>query len=360
MEKESKNKRSILIPIVFAVLVIVGLYFGTKAIIHGLHHESTDDAQIATNMAPIVSRVSGYIDKVSVKDNQYVKKGDTLLVLDNRDQIVLLHQAEAALATAKSNVSMAKASATAASKNINTSNAAVATVGAQIEAAKVNVWKTAKDLERYANLVKDHSITQQQYEQALAANQSAEKQLQVLEEQKKQAAQQTNAVSSQSDASYEQIDAADAVVKQREVDLENAKLNLSYTIITAPTDGYVSKVPVQIGQFVMAGAQLFNLINDSDIWVVANFKETQLTKMTEGQKVEIEVDAYPKHKLEGIVSSFSPGTGSSFSLLPPDNASGNFVKVVQRIPVRIDFVNLDSEMAKKLRAGMNVVAEVNL
>ncbi len=144
------------------------------------------------------------------------------------------------------------------------------------------------------------------------------------------------------------------------MDLENAKLNLSYTIITAPTDGYVSKVPVQIGQFVMAGAQLFNLINDSDIWVVANFKETQLTKMTEGQKVEIEVDAYPKHKLEGTISSFSPGTGSSFSLLPPDNASGNFVKVVQRIPVRIDFVNLDKEMAKKLRAGMNVVAEVNL
>lgn len=360
MEKESKNKRSILIPIVFAILVIVGLYFGTKAIIHSLHHESTDDAQIATNMAPIVSRVSGYINKVYVKDNQYVKEGDTLLVLDNRDQMVLLHQAEAALATAKSNVSMAKASATAAAKNISTSNAAVATVGAQIEAAKVNVWKTAKDLERYANLVKDHSITQQQYEQALAANQSAEKQLQVLEEQKKQASQQTNAVSSQSDASYEQIDAADAIVKQREVDLENAKLNLSYTIITAPTDGYVSKVPIQIGQFVMAGAQLFNLINDNDIWVVANFKETQLTKMTEGQKVEIEVDAYPKHKLEGVVSSFSPGTGSSFSLLPPDNASGNFVKVVQRIPVRIDFVSLDKEMAKKLRAGMNVVADVNL
>lgn len=359
-EKTTPKKKSLLFPLIFAAIVLGGGAYGYSVYQHAQYHEETDDAQVATNMAPVVSKISGYVQEVRVKDNQFVHKGDTLVVLDNRDQKIALEQAMAALETARANVGAAVANTNATSKNINTSAAAVSTVDAQIEAAKVNVWKTEQDLKRYANLVKDHSITQQQYEQALAAKQTADKQLKILLEQRHQAATQTEVVSSQTDASSQQIQTASSMVKQREVDVKSARLNLSYTVITAPEDGYVSKVPVQVGQFITAGAQLFSLVRSNDVWIVANFKETQLSKMVEGQKVKIEIDAYPDQEFEGTVASFSPATGSSFSILPPDNASGNFVKVVQRVPVRIDFVGLDSKIAKRLRAGMNANVEVSL
>ncbi|KQT21482.1 secretion protein HlyD [Chryseobacterium sp. Leaf404] len=357
---EPQKKKSLVFPIILAVVLIGGGIYGYKTYSYGQVHEETDDAQISSNMAPVISKISGYVAEVKVKDNQFVKKGDTLVVLDNRDQKMALAQAEAALATAKSNISNAQATTTATSKNIGSSEAAVSTANAQIEAAKVNVWKTSQDLKRYSVLVKDHSITEQQYEQALAAKQSADKQLQVLVEQRNQIAQQTGIASSQTAASSQQISVAGSVAKQRKVDVENARLNLSYTIITAPEDGYVGKVSTQAGQFLQAGTQLFALVRDDQKWVVANFKETQVDKMVEGQKVKIEIDAFPDREFDGVVSSFSPATGASFSILPPDNASGNFVKVVQRLPVKIDFVKLDKEVAKRLRTGMNVKAEVSL
>jgi membrane fusion protein (multidrug efflux system) len=167
-------------------------------------------------------------------------------------------------------------------------------------------------------------------------------------------------VSSQSEATSQQIGVASSMIKQREVDVQNAKLNLSYTVITAKQDGYVSKIPVQVGQFLQAGAQLFSIVLNNDKWIVANFKETQLNKMVEGQKVEVKIDAFPDDEFEGVVSSISPATGSTFSLLPPDNASGNFVKVVQRVPVKITFKDLKPEVAKRLRAGMNVLVDVEV
>jgi len=273
---------------------------------------------------------------------------------------VTLHQAEAALATAKSNYNAAVANTSAARQGINTSKAAVNTAESQIQTAKVNVTRTAQDLERYENLIKDHSITQQQYEQAVAANQTAQKQLQVLINQKQQAYAQTGVVSSQSNATSSQIEVTSSIIKQREVDVENAKLNLSYTVIIAPESGIVSKVPVQKGQFLQAGYNLFSIILSNDKWVVANFKETQFDRMVEGQKVTIKVDALPDHEFEGVLSSFSAATGSKFALLPPDNASGNFVKVVQRLPIKIDFVNKTDPEIKRLRAGMNVEVDVHL
>jgi len=357
---EPKKKKSLVFPIILAVVLIGGGIYGYNTYTYGQAHEETDDAQIASNLSPVISKISGYVTEVKVKDNQFVKKGDTLIVLDSRDQKLALEQAEAALATAKSNISNAQASTTATSKNIGSSQAAVTTANAQIEAARVNVWKTSQDLKRYANLVKDHSITEQQYEQALAAKQTADKQLQVLIDQRNQIAQQTNIASSQTAASSQQISVAGSVAKQREVDVENSKLNLSYTVILAPEDGYVGKVPIQAGQYLQAGSQLFALVKNDQKWVVANFKETQVDKMVEGQKVKIEIDAFPDKEFDGVVSSFSPATGATFSILPPDNASGNFVKVVQRLPVKIDFVNLDKNIAKRLRTGMNVKAEVSL
>lgn len=355
-----KKKKSYGFPIVLILLVGGGLWFGLSQYFHGKHHEETDDAQIASNVSPVISRISGYVKEVRVDDNQFVKKGDTLMILDQRDLTIALEQAEAGLGTAQSNLSAAQAQTNAARQNITTTQAAIATADAQIEAAKVNVWRTTQDLNRYANLIKDHSITQQQYEQALAAKQTAEKQLQVLVEQKNQASVQTGVVSSQSNATSQQIGVAGSVIKQKQVEVENAKLNLSYAVIIAPESGVVSKVPIQTGQFVQAGQSLFSIVLSNDKWVVANFKETQYNKMAVGQKVVITVDAIPNHEFEGIVSSFSAATGSQFALLPPDNASGNFVKVVQRLPVKIDFTNKSDSSVSRLRPGMNVNVDVHL
>jgi len=357
---QKKKKKSPVFPIILAVLVIAGGIWGYRIWQHSLHHVDTDDAQIASHMSPVISKVSGYIAAVKVQDNQMVHQGDTLIILDNKDQLMTLRQAEAALGTARANILSARAGAQAAKQSIVSSRAAVRTSSAQIEAAKVNVWRTSEDLKRYENLIQDHSITRQQYEQALAAKQTADRQLEILMEQKNQASSQTGVVSAQSNATSQQIGITSAITKQREVDVETARLNLSYTVITAPTDGYVSKVPVQPGQFLQAGAQLFNIVADNSKWVIANFKETQLTKMLEGQKADIMIDAFPKHPFHGVISSISPATGSTFSLLPPDNASGNFVKVVQRVPVKIDFLDTKDPLLEKLRTGMNVKVEVQL
>lgn len=354
---KKKNKTFI---IILAVLVIAGAWFGISKYIYAQHHEDTDDAQVEGNISPVIPRISGYVLQVRVKDNQQVHKGDTLVVIDDKDLKLKLEQAEAALATARSNFEAARATTNAAQSNIGTSKAAVSVVDAQIQAAKVNVWRTNQDYARYANLIKDHSITQQQYEQALAAKETAERQLQVLVQQKNQAAQQTGVVSSQSSATSQQIGIASSIIKQREADVDEVKLNLSYTIITAPSDGLVSKVNVQPGQFLQAGQPLFSIVLNNDVWVVANFKETQFNKMRIGQKVTVHADAFPKHDFEAKITSFAPATGARFALLPPDNASGNFVKVVQRLPVKIEFVNKSDSLIKQIRPGMNVNVDVHL
>lgn len=358
--QQPKKKRSKIFIIILILLVIAGAWFGISKYTYSLHHEVTDDAQVEANIATVISKVPGYISKVYVDDNDHVKKGDTLLTLDDSDLRMALAQAQAALATAKANYNAARANTTAARQNINTSKAAVNAADAQIEAAKINVRRATQDYERYANLIKDHSITQQQFEQAQAAKDLAERQLQVLVDQRSQAAAQTGVVSSQSSASAEQIGVAASMIKQREVDVENAKLNLSYAVITAPESGIVSKVPLQEGQLIQAGQSLFNVVLNNDKWVVANFKETQYTKMQVGQKVSVYADAFPKHEFEARVSSFSPATGAKFSLLPPDNATGNFVKVVQRLPVKIQFTNQNDSLLQRLRAGMNVTVDVHL
>ncbi len=354
-----KPKRNIIFPIILALLLIGGAWFGISKYIHGQHHEDTDDAQVEANISPVIPRVSGYVAQVRVQDNQRVHKGDTLLILDQSDLKLKVEQAEAALATAQSNLGAARTTTTAARSNIATSQASIGTINAQIEAAKINLWRATQDYYRYANLIKDHSITQQQYEQALAAKQTAEQQLKILQEQKNQASSQTSSVTTQSGATASQIGIAGSVIKQRKVDVEEAKLNLSYATITAPGDGLVSKVNVQPGQYLQAGQSLFSIVLNDNLWVVANFKETQFDRMKVGQRVVVHVDAFPGHDFEAKLASFSPATGASFALLPPDNASGNFVKVVQRLPARIEFTKADS-FVKQLKPGMNVDVDVDV
>lgn len=358
MEKKPSNKKFI---IVLGTLVILGSAYGIFKYIHAQAHEETDDAQIEKNMNPIIPRVSGYVAKVYVKDNDFVKKGDTLFVIDNKDYAVRVEEAKAALASAESAFEVSKADVSASAANISISDATIQSNVGNIDAAKIRLGRAKNDFERYENLYKNHSITKQQYEQALAAKQEAEKQVEVLQQQRNASAHQREAVVSKTNVANKQTSVAAANIKKAQASLEAAELNLGYTVITAAVDGQVSSIDIQPGQMVQPGQALFYIINNQETWVVANFKETQLNKMREGQKVIIVVDAYPDVKFEGEVNSFSPATGARFSILPPDNATGNFVKTIQRLPVKIKLTpNNDLEKVKLLRPGMNVEVDVHV
>jgi membrane fusion protein (multidrug efflux system) len=358
MENKKTNKKFTLI---FIVLLALGIIYGGYKYIHSLSHETTDDAQLAKKMNPIIPRVGGYITKVFVKDNDMVKKGDTLFVIDNNDYIVKLEEAKANLAAAESNLEVAKADIGSAEATVSVSSANVQSAFGNIESAKIRLKRASADFDRYNNLYKNHSITKQQFEQAEATKQEAENQVKILQEQQKAAASQKSVAASKTNVSNKQVLVAAANVKKAQAALEAANLNLSYTTITASIDGQVSTVDIQPGQLVQPGQSLFYIVNNYETWVIANFKETQLDKMRQGQKVKLKIDAFPGTEFEGEVASFSPATGSKFSLLPPDNASGNFVKTVQRLPVRINFTeNNDKEKLQLLRSGMNVDVDVIL
>jgi membrane fusion protein (multidrug efflux system) len=358
MEKKKTNTRFILI---LTVLIVLGGTYGTYKYMHSLSHEETDDAQIEKKMNPIIPRVSGYVDKVYIKDNDFVKKGDTLFTIDKRDYLLKIEEANAAMIGAEGNFEVSKADIGSALANIAVSDANMQSAGGNIESAKIRLGRITSDYNRYNNLYKTHSITKQQYEQALAAKLEAESQVRVLQQQERASSFQKSVIEAKSRVSNKQTEVAAANIKKARAMLDAAKLNLTYTVITAAIDGQVSKIDIQPGQLVQPGQSLFYIINNTEAWVVANFKETQLNKMIIGQKVIIKVDAYPDYDFEGSITSFSPATGSRFSLLPPDNATGNFVKTIQRLPVKISLnSDNDPEKIKLLRPGMNVDVDVHL
>ncbi len=357
MENQKSNKKSIII----AVLILSGLSYGIFKYVQSLSHETTDDAQIEKNMNPIIPRVMGYVTKVYIKDNDFVKKGDTLFTIDNNDYIIKLEDAKAALVAAQGNFEVSKADIGSALASVSVSDANVQSAGGTIETSKIRLERATNDFDRYNNLYKNHSITKQQFEQALATKQEAESQLRILQDQQKASAFQKSVIVAKSKASNKQSEVASANIKRAEAMLEAAKLNVGYTIVTAAIDGQVSKIALQPGQLIQPGQALFYIINNQEAWVIANFKETQLNKMKMGQKVTVKVDAYPDTDFEGEITSFSPATGSKFSLLPPDNATGNFVKTIQRLPVKISLNTAnDPEKIKLLRPGMNVDVDVHL
>ena len=358
METKKTNTKFRLI---FIALAVIGIGYGSYKYIHSLSHETTDDAQVAKKMNPIIPRVPGYVTKVLVKDNDIVKKGDTLFVIDNSDYIVKVEEAKANLAAAENSVEVAKADIGSSQAGVSVSEANVQSASGSIETAKIRLRRASNDFERYSNLYKNHSITKQQFEQAEAAKQEAQSQLNILIDQQKASSFQKNVASARTNVSSKQVNVAAANVKKAQAALDAANLNLGYTVVTASIDGQVSTVDIQPGQLVQAGQSLFYIVNNNETWVIANFKETQLGKMHEGQKVKLKIDAFPGVEFEGQISSFSPATGSKFSLLPPDNASGNFVKTVQRLPVRINFTeNNAKDKLQLLRSGMNADVDVIL
>lgn len=371
-EQTPKKKQPFLI-VVMAVILIAGIVFGYKKISYSMQNEDTENSQLQTNIVPVSPRIGGYVAAVYVADNQQVKKGDTLVVLDDRDlkikveqAMINLENAKANVAVVKSNVNTADAGATATATSIVTAAANVATAKASVDAAKVRVWQTTEDFKRYEKLFAQTSATQQQYDAAKAQKEAAEQQLKVAEKQVEvaqaqlaTAKQQSVASSTQASGVSTQVQVAELLIKQRQAELDMAQLQLSYAYILAPFDGYISKKNVQVGQLLSPGQTICSVVDETTLWVVANFKETQIADMHTGQKVEVKVDAYPKEKFEGTVESIQAATGSTFSLLPADNATGNFVKVVQRIPVKIVLEKTKFDNAQ-LRAGMNVTVAVKV
>jgi membrane fusion protein (multidrug efflux system) len=391
----------ILIGVVVLVAIGVGVWWWIAA-----GRESTDDAQVDAHITPIASRVGGTVLHVPVEPNQEVEAGAVLVEIDKRDYEVALERARAELADAEAVAVAAKASvpitSTTASSNVTTARGGVeqadasyleaqqavevartrlSTAQAREREAAANATKASRDVERLNPLLAKDEIAQQQFDAAVAAaaankaaTESAQAQvkeaelgIRVAESRLAQAGvgrQQASAGLKTAQTAPEQVtasraraDAADAKVRQNKAMVKQAELNLEYTTVKAPIKGIVSRKSVETGQVIQPGQPLMTIIPLDRVWVTANFKETQLANMRPGQRVKIEVDAYDGREFSGKVESLAAATGSRFSLLPPDNATGNYVKVVQRVPVRI-LLDEGQDPEQLLRPGMSVVPTV--
>jgi len=339
-ENQPKRKgKKIVFPIILGLVLVGALIFTAKEYFYYQSHEVTDNAQVDADISPVIARVSGYVKEIRFADNQFVKAGDTLVILDDRDYQVKLQQVKAALTSTRQSVDVSQ-------YQVSEARTTIATAEANVEAAKVRVWKATEDFNRYQNLYNDHAITKAQFDDAKADKESAEAALRVAQT---QVPAQTRRVST----NEKQVGAAASNLASREADIDFAKLQLSYTVIIAPADGIVSKRNIQLGQLVQGGQTLFAIVNQKGMYITANFKETQMEHLRIGEKVDVIADAYSEKTVQGIVESFAGATGAKFSLLPPDNATGNFVKVVQRVPVRIKLA-ADSNYTNLLRPGMSV------
>ncbi|MFL6263666.1 MAG: efflux RND transporter periplasmic adaptor subunit [Thermoanaerobaculia bacterium] len=358
-----RGARKIVILSFLGVLVLVGAVWGFRTIVFYQHHATTDDAQLDGNINPVLSRVSGYVQEVLVSDNQPVKPGDVLVRIDPADLQAKVDQEQASLLNAQAAVSVAEAAVASARSTATGARAKVSSNQADVTAARSRAQQAAADVARYKQLLSKEEISQQQYDAAVTAAEAARANTDAARATTESSRATAQASSSQIEAATRQVAAAQAQVAQHQAALEAARLQLSYAVIKAPVAGFVSKKNVEMGQFVQAGQPLLAIVqqgnNPNDVWVSANFKETQLAKMRPGQTAEIEVDAYPGVTFHGRVESLAAATGARFSLLPPDNATGNFTKVVQRVPVKIELTDAP-DPKRPLRVGMNVNVTVNL
>lgn len=316
-------------------MIIWGVVYLRK----GYRYEQTNDAQIDTYLSPVNAKVGGYISRVCYQDNQKVKKGDTLVLIERDEYGLKRDAALAELMSSRTKISILNA-------NVETQLKSIDVIKAQVAGSKAKLDQQQKEFGRYKNLLDKQSTTQQKFdnvETSLAINQSNY--------------EETNAAlrvaqSKLNDIKTQRLE-IDAEIKIRQALLERQELDIRYTVITAPFDGQIGKKTIQEGQLIQPGQTLAFLTNEmEEKWVVANFKETQTGSFSIGQKVKVEVDAFPGAQFSGIIQSLSPTTGSRYSLLPPDNATGNFVKIIQRIPVRIRLTDTPEKLSR-LAAGMN-------
>lgn len=335
--------RNITLNTVCILLVLGGISWVVEYFWKYVNYEITNDAVVDQYITPLNVRVAGYISEVRFTEHQPVKAGDTLLVLDNREFRIKLQDAQAALMDARA----AKA---VLGSGIETSGANVSVQDANIAETKARLWQLEQDFRRYENLLAEESVTRQQYEQAKAAYDAMKARYDALIRQK-------NAAQSQYTETTKKMASADALILRKEAELEMAELNLSYTVVTAPYDGYMGRRVLENGQLVQAGQTVTYLVRGNDKWITANYKETQIAHIFIGQEVRVKVDAFPDKIFHGRVTAISEATGSKYALVPTDNSAGNFVKVQQRIPVRIELEDISSDDMLQLRAGMMVETE---
>jgi len=386
--RNSKRRRNIVILVVVLVLIVAGVFLWRYL----SSYESTDDAQADVHLYPVSARVSGYVVRVNVEDNQWVQKGTTLVEIDPKDYEVAVAQAQANLQSAEataqslnitvpitsvntsSQLSFAASDVTNANAGITAAQKQLAAAHAQVEQAEANDVKAQDDLHRYKLLVDKREVSQQVYDQAVAAAKSSAAAVAAANANESAAQQfikQAQSRLGQAEANHKSAEtgpqqllstrararAAIADVEEKRALLEQAQLNLQYTKIVAPVDGEVNK-SVVAGLNVQPGQQLLTVVPLEEVWVTANFKETQLRHIRVGQRAEIHVDSTGR-TLKGHVDSVAGATGPLFSLLPPENATGNYVKIVQRVPIKI-VLDPGENRDRQLRPGMNVVPDVYL
>ncbi len=339
-----KNRR-LLQNVGVIILIIFGLWWVISQFIKFNINTFTDNAQIKQHIVPVNSRIPGFIKEIRFDEYTKVSKGDTLVIIEDAEFRLRVAQAHADLQNAMSGKSAMSTAISTTQNNLTVSDAAIKEVEALLNNAQ-------KDYERYQQLLNDEAVTRQQFETIETKYLSLKAKYEMLSRQR----QSTTLIGQEQSHRLGQNEAGIELAKAA-IDL--AELNLSYTIITAPCDGYTSRKSIQEGQLVQPGQTLLSIVDSNDVWVIANYKETQTSKMAIGQRVNIEVDAIPGVTFKGIIESISQATGAQYSIIPQDNATGNFVKVEQRIPIKISFSedNKPEDMAR-LRAGLNVECEV--
>ncbi|MDE6301884.1 MAG: HlyD family secretion protein [Muribaculaceae bacterium] len=339
-----RSKKILSYILTLAVVAAVTFWICSRFVRFG-NVEYTDNARVCRQIVPVNSRVQGYIREIRFNEFQYVKKGDTLVVIDDADRRLGVARARADYQNALAGRDVADRSVGVASANVEVSEASIAE-------AQVVMEMALADFERYKKLLAQDAVTRQQYDVARTDYEAKKARYEML-------ARQRAATSSVVAETRQRIAQTDAGIEVARAILETEELNLSYCVILAPCDGYTSRKEIQTGQLVQPGQTLLDIVDAADVWVTANYKETQLKYIEPGSRVHIEVDAIPGVVFNGKVEAISKATGASISLLPQDNSAGNFVKVRQRVPVRIVFdADNDSAGMSKLRAGMNVECEV--
>lgn len=340
----ARKTRRIIYNILIICFLIGGITYVCSRFVHLGNVEYTDNAQVRQHITPVNTRVQGFIKRICFDEFQPVKKGDTLVIIEDSEFRLRLAQAEADLSNA-----MAGRSVTTAGIETTQSNISVNEAG--IEEMKVVMDNARRELQRYEKLLKEDAVTRQQYDNVKTAYQTAKARY----EQASRARRSTSLVKNEQTRRLTQNEAA---VRLAQASLDLARLNLSYTVITATCDGMTGRKNIHEGQLVQPGQTMVDIVDGTDLWVVANYRETQLPDIHEGAEVTMTADAVPGVTYRGVVESISDATGAAFSLIPQDNATGNFVKVEQRVPVRIRLEGNSAADMKKLRAGFNVECKV--
>lgn len=340
----ARKTRRIIYNTLIICFLIGGITYVCSRFVHLGNVEYTDNAQVRQHITPVNTRVQGFIKRICFDEFQPVKKGDTLVIIEDSEFRLRLAQAEADLSNA-----MAGRSVTTAGIETTQSNISVNEAG--IEEMKVVMDNARRELQHYEKLLKEDAVTRQQYDNVKTAYQTAKARY----EQASRARRSTSLVKNEQTRRLTQNEAA---VRLAQASLDLARLNLSYTVITATCDGMTGRKNIHEGQLVQPGQTMVDIVDGTDLWVVANYRETQLPDIHEGAEVTMTADAVPGVTYRGVVESISDATGAAFSLIPQDNATGNFVKVEQRVPVRIRLEGNSAADMKKLRAGFNVECKV--